>query len=128
MPLSTQARLSAPRVTASVLRRLSTKARSSPPSVTASSLTPASSTDWLSIGMPASTNCAQAARAAGVSSRAWLTCSTPELALPGALRGPTHLARHALRRRDRNARVHADDLDVVDGCECAHDPPQPACR
>jgi hypothetical protein len=47
------------------LIRVSTKARISASSVGGSSLTPLSSTLWLTIGTPASTIRAQAARAAG---------------------------------------------------------------
>ena len=45
-------------------------------SVSGSSLTPRSSTVWLTIGMPASTIRAQAARARGDSSRGWLAWRT----------------------------------------------------
>src|SRR5580658_6258325 len=59
--------------------RVSTKARISAARVSASSLTPASNTVWLTIGMPASTIRAQAARAAGLSSRGWLGFRVPEV-------------------------------------------------
>ena len=66
-------------------RRRASALRASP----ASSLTPASSTVWLTSAMPASASRASAARAAGVSSRGWLAWTATQVALPGAFSAAT---------------------------------------
>src|SRR5258707_236032 len=80
--------------------RLSTNARISAPSVAASSLTPRSSTDWLSIGIPASMKRAQATRVelGGRERRpaAWPDLLAPE-AEPAIDRADVHeLQQHAV--------------------------------
>ena len=104
--------------------RHSTSARISAPSVCGSSLTPVSSTDWLSIGMPASIEprAGLARRVGQFAGVVGVQHHVGGLAL--GLERANELVRDARRIGDRHARVHADDLDVRDGGERAT---RPAC-
>ena len=77
------------------------------------SLTPASSTDWLPRGMPASASRASASATSGVISRGMVEVDVhPQRMVP-----PQHLHQlgvDALRQEDRHARADADDLHMRD--------------
>ncbi len=89
---------------------------SSASSVAASSFTPRSSTDWLTIGMPASTMRAQAARDSGRQFARMIGVQRDV----GRLRRELFIARTSagvilFGSDDRQARVQADDLHMPDG-------------
>ena len=97
--------------------RLDEARASARPASSGSSLTPLSSTVWLTQRMPASASRAKAARAAGVSSRGWLAWSADVDRLARRLQRGDQIRRHALGLDHRHARVPAQHLDVRDRAE-----------
>src|SRR5674476_1646269 len=95
--------------------RHSTKARISASRAAALSWTPRSSTVWLTMGIPASTISAQAARAASVNSLTCLACSATQVVAAFTFNAATTwVALHANHVRELTDAARAACADMVD--------------